>query len=246
MANDPTPVRFHPYRSKGWMPFVCGLVMLGMSALLAWGITGESKPFTTTRTITVIALVFIDPLGPFGLWLMALGIGIWRAHVIVADDGLEIYAHRLSIWSVRKMRRAKLAWSEVSGVQPFALTNMLAPDGVQREYILYTSAGKFNFPEMIWPDARQIAEQISAHIGKPLGDLSAVTEPVVGKRASDRRGARIMHGIGWFAQVMGWLFAVLALFSLFGGASLKDMSYVCMMSMMLVLSGYSLRRFRMG
>ncbi len=247
MVSDVPVTRFHAYRSKGWLPFISGLVTLLLAVILAWGVTGEDKkPFDLTRTIAFTMLVFIDPLGPFALWMLALGIGIWRAHVLIADDGLEIYAHRFSMWSIRKMRRSKLAWSEVRGVQPFALSNMMAPDGVQREFIVYTSAGTFNIPEMIWPDAHQIAEQISAHIGKPIGDLSAVTVPVIGKRPSDRRGARIMHGMGWFAQVMGWLFAALGVVAIFGGASLKDMSYVCMTSMMLVLSGYSLRRFRMG
>jgi hypothetical protein len=246
MVNDVPSSRFHPYRSKGWMPFVCGLVVLFLSAVFAWGITGENRPFTSTRTITVIALVFLDPLGLFGLWLMALGIGIWRAHVVVTDEGLEIYAHRFSMWSLRKMRRAKLTWNEVAGVQPFALTNMLATDGVQREFIVYTSAGKFNIPELMWPDAQQIAAQISARIGKAVGDLSAVTEPVVGNRPSDQRGTRIMHGIGWFTQMMGWLFAALSIVALCGGLSLREMSYMLMLSMGLVVAGSSLRRFHMG
>ena len=241
------PQRFHPYRSKGWFPVIAGVVVFLLGALLVWGVTGEDKqPINLNRAIAMIMLMLINPLTWFGLWLIGLGVGIWRAFVAVTDEGLELYAHRFSMWSIRRRSGAKLAWSQVAGVQPFSLTNMLAPDGVQREFIVYTSAGKFILPELLWPDAREIAEQISSRIGKPMGDLSAVTEPIIGKRPADLRGARIMHGIGWFAQFMGWAFAALAIVAAFGGYNLRSTSYVVMMAMGLVLTGASLRRFHMG
>ncbi|HZZ27540.1 MAG TPA: hypothetical protein VFE46_05985 [Pirellulales bacterium] len=247
MQTDTAVSRFHPYRSKGWPPVIFGLMTLILGILLAWGITGENKqPFNLARSSALAMLVFLDPLTWFSLWLMSLGIGIWRAHVAIREDGLEMYAHRFSMWSIRRMRRVRLAWNEVAGIQPFALTNMLAPGGVQEEFVLYTAAGKFILPGMLWPDAQQIATQISNHMGKAIGDLSAVQEPIVGRRPSDRRGARIMHGIGWFAQAAGWVFAAISLVAIFGGANFRSMIYMIMLSMMLVLSGSSLRRFRMG
>jgi hypothetical protein len=246
--NDITPrSTFHPYRSKAWFPFIAGAAVLLLAILLAWGLTGEDKkPFDLRRAFIAAGLVIIDPIGLFSLWVFSVGIANWRAHVAVADDGLDIYAHRFSMWSLRRMRRAKLPWSEVVGVQLFALTNFMAPGGVQREFIVYTSAGEFVIPELMWPDAQQIAEQISGRIGKPIGDISAVRAPITGKRPGDLRGTRVMHGIGWFAQLMGWIFAVLSVIALFGGANFRSMSYMLMMSMSLVLGGASLRRFRMG
>jgi len=238
---------FHPYRSKAWFAFISGAAVLLLAVMVAWALTGEDKkPFDLNRAWITTVLVIVDPIGLFSLWVLSVGVAIWRAHVIVTEDGLNIYAHRFSMWSLRRMRRAKLPWIEVMGVQPFALTNWTAPGGVQREFIVYTSAGEFVLPELMWPDAQQIATQICVHIGKPIGDLAAVTAPITGSRPRDLRGIRLMHGFGWFAQTMGWIFAALSVIALAGGANFRSMVYMVMMSMGLVLSGSSLRRFRMG
>jgi len=91
--------------------------------------------------------------------------------------------------------------------------------------------------EAFWPDAGQIAAQVSNHIGKAIGDLSAVGEPITGKRPKDRRGIRIMHGIGWLAQAIGAIFAIMSLLALCGGANARLTTYMLMLSAFIVASG---------
>jgi len=220
--------------------------MLLVAIFLAWVFTGaEKQPFDLARAIAATIWVIIDPLGLVGLWFLSVGIGIWQAYVTISDDGLQIYGHQFSMWSLRRMRRTKLAWSEVAGVQPFSVTNMYAPGGRQQEYIVYTSEGKFVFPEMLWPDAQQIAEQISQNTGKAIGDLSAIAEPAVGSRPSDRRTIRLMHGIGWFALAAGLIFLPLSVLAIVGGSPVGSMAPVWMMSAILIIAGISLRHFSM-
>src|SRR6266700_2673666 len=82
---------------------------------------------------------------------------------------------------------------KVSGVQRFGMTNMLAPQDVQREFAMHTAAERFLLPELLWPDAEQIATLVARRIGRTVGDLSAVAAPLTGDRAVDPRGVRMMH-----------------------------------------------------
>jgi hypothetical protein len=195
------------------------------------------------RSVAIgFALVFVL----LALSMFRMGRKLARAGVTIAPDRLTIRAHEFRVWGLRRAKHAELTWNQVTGLEVFETPNPYAPEGVQRDFVVHTDAGKFALSNVVFPDARAIAEQIAARISRPIGDVTNVVEPISIDRPSDRVGIGLMRAFGWVAMACGVLFAGCATLVAFNGKpdSLSMAAKVGMMSGVLLTCGAAMRRFQ--
>ncbi len=239
---------FRANRVRAWFAAICGLFVLAMAVLLAWVFSGADKePFTLARLIAGTIFVVINPMAWLGFWIFSVAVGIWRAKVEISDDGIELRAHQFRVWGLRRMKHARLKWNEITAVETFTTTNMMAPNGVQRDYVLHTTQGRFALPNILWPGAEEIATQVAARIEKSIGDVAQAETPAGQRRPIDRVGIAIMRGLGWTSLVLGILFTGLMMLAYAQKDShIENIGPAIAVGSILIAIGASLRKFRLN
>lgn len=249
-VNSKATTVFYPSRIRGW--FVLGLALF---LLLLWlavvvGVAMQPPPKDPPEQPAnagpgaVLALILWPPMFLVG----SIGLGILRSRVVIADDVLDLTAQRFSIWFLRPVRHARLAWSNVLGVETFEQTNPLAPDGVQIDYVIHTPQGRFAISNILWPQAAEIAAAVAARTGHEVGDtgdVPATIERAVANRAVDRVGLKLMHGCGLVAMVLCGGICILLPLALFGGLPLVDFAKAALVCSMGFSAGAAMWRWRM-
>ncbi len=237
---------FYPYRSRAWFVFAMAALLLAMFLLVAIGVNIKPAVEPATKPMDGIVIVLALLLGPPMLFLFDIAIGIFRSRVILSDEGLDMTTTRFAIWAIRRVHRAKLKWNEVVGVQLWEQTNPYAPEGIQKDYIVHTSAGRYAIPNILWPQAEEIAHLIAAQIGRPFNDLPENVPRVGANRSRDRIGLSLMHLGGTIAVILGGVMLLASVLALFGGGlDFSAFAKVALASNVAIASGAVMRRWKM-
>jgi len=243
LSTEPVAFTYRPRRYGIWFLIGTATFLLGLPTLLAMVAiaTGDSA---AGATAVITALI----MGLPGLWMAWLAYGIARCRITISPAALDLRAHQFAIWGIRRIRQAHLPWDQVYGVQTFRIPNFAAPDGIQIDYIIHTSAGKFAVANVAWTEAAEIAERICQRIERPLEDLAPTATQVRADRPSDRLGIRLMRALGWCSMAIGALFLALVPLMWLGNKDIepKALVAVAMMGSILLSVGASIRRFKLG
>jgi hypothetical protein len=236
---------FYPSYFKAYFCLLGGLLLIGIELTLVWAgllpktlanpVGGDQGP------AIIIGMIIVPP----AMLLLDIAIGIFRSKAIVTDAGLDLTTTRFAIWKIRRVHRVKLAWSEVFGIQLWEQTNSMAADGIQRDCIVHTAAGKYALSNMVWPNTAEFAEAVSQHLGRAAGDIQEGATLVKANRARDKFGLAIMHGLGSICVLCGSVLLLLTIFSLTGGASLEDAGIIATLCSTIIAGGVALRRYHM-
>ena len=192
-----------------------------------------------------LALLFVLILGAPGGFVFKLGNDLRRSRIVVTRDGVDLRVSRFSIWGIRRLGSARLAWRDLHGVQRYEIPNSFAPAGVQVDYVLHTTQGVFAVSSIQFVDAERIAMLIAERIGRPVGDLAPGVAPVGASNPAGRRGVRLMRTLGWIAQVTGLVFPALLFAAWLQGSPLEPgtIGGVAATSGVLLMLGRALRGF---
>jgi hypothetical protein len=238
------PEVYRARRGPVWACWLTGGFLLLLAGVMAAALPGALAGDAAGSGLAAV-LIAVVVLAVPGAFIVRMGINLARIRIAVSDQGLELTANRFRIWTFRRIGSARLAWTDVRGIQAYDTPNFAAPGGTQVDYVLHTTRGLFTVPNVQFPDAARIAARLAARIGRPVGDLPPDVTPVGAARREDRRGIRLMRALGWTAQVSGAL--VMALFAVawFGGGSLEasEVGGIFAAGFVLLIAGGSLRRF---
>jgi hypothetical protein len=234
---------YRPRRYGIWFLTVIATFLLAVPALfitvaIATGDTAAGGAGFITGVI----------MGLPGLWMAWLAYRTASCRITLSPASLDLRTHRFSVWGLRPIRQAHLPWDQVYGVQTFRIPNFAAPDGVQIDYIIHTSAGKFAVANVAWNEAAEIAQRVCDQIQRPLDDLAPAATEVRTDAPSDRIGIRLMRALGWCSMAIGWLFLALVPLMWLGNRAIEPKALVSvgMMGSFLIMIGRSVRNFKLS
>ncbi len=238
---------FRAKRGPAWVCVVLAAFLLAMAAVVLASCWNTRAPDGHGRPYLVLGLVVTAILAGPALYILKLGRDLFRTHVAVSPDGLDLCVSRFRIWALRPMGAARLRWADVRGVQEYDIPNPMAPRGRQADYVLHTRAGEFVVSSMQFRHADRIAAIIAAHVGRPVGDLPPDVTPVGANRPADRRGIRLMRAFGWVSLVLGYVVMFCLALIWVTGTPLESSEVGGMISagLVLLLAGRSLRQFNL-
>lgn len=249
MADDKAAMTevYFPQRMRGWIVLGMALFLSILWLTVTLGVAMQPPPKDPNAQPVgagpgiILALILWPAIALF-LWI---GLGIIRMRLRITEDALDMTAHRFAIWSLRSTRHARLAWSEVHGVQLFEQSNPYAPDGVQKDYVIHTTQGRFALSNILWTHAAEIAAKVEARIGREIGQLPASVERIDTATPGNRLGLKVMHGCGMVAMVLcGVMFLLLGL-ALIGGMPLADFAKAAMFCGVGFSGGVAMWKWRM-
>lgn len=235
---------FRARRFPVWICFGLGVFLLLIVAVVSMA-AAPSAGQSPGGAVFGLAFVLMLFVGAPALWMLKMGNDLRRTRVRIDDSGLEMRVTRFSVWAFRRLGYARLAWTDVHGVQRYEIPNFAAAGGVQVDYVLHTSQGAFAVSSIQFTEAERIAGLIAARIGRAIDDLPPGTTAVTADTPSGRRGMRFMRALGWCSQGAGVLFLALMSLAWLQGEALEagTIGGVASISGVLLMLGHSLRRF---
>ena len=238
---------YYPQQWRGWfvLSLAAFLLILWIGIVIAVNYAPPPKNPDATPLgagfCVVMALILWPGIAVCG-WI---GWGVLRSRVRITEDTLDMTTHRFAIWLPSSVRRVRLPWSDVFGVEIFEQTNPYAPDGVQKNYVIHTPQGRFSVSNILWPRAAEIAEAVAAKIGRNIGDVPDSVEHAVANRPGDRIGLKAMHGCGLVAMVLCGGMLLLLCVALLGGMPVSDFARAAIVCGIGFSAGASMWKWRM-
>jgi hypothetical protein len=230
---------FRARRFPVWLCFSIAAFLLLLTVVMVFA------AFGTARDGVGLALLFVVILGLPGAFIFKLGNDVRRSRIVLTADGVDLRVGRFSIWALRRLGSARLAWRDVHGVQRYEIPNFAATGGVQVDYVLHTAQGAFAVSTVQFAEAERVATLIAERIGRAIDDLPPGIAPVTARNAAGRRGVRLMRALGWIAQAAGLACAALLLAAWLSGSPLASgtIGGVAATSGVLLMLGRALRHF---
>ncbi|OAI49009.1 hypothetical protein AYO44_00990 [Planctomycetaceae bacterium SCGC AG-212-F19] len=222
--------------------------------MIAWA-RFNAPPVSQSSDAFMIAAVLMA-LGFFfalmGTWLFLLAIKCRGMYMEAGTEGLHLTAslYEWFLWNPWGVRKTWLRWDEIKGLRLWPIPNKLAPGGVQKNYVLYTTQGTFVLSNAVWPHPERMVAVIAEHTGLPTArsvtELPAELAPAAQPSRKERRGVLLLRGMGWAAIILGWLVLAMVLLVVVTGQEWKgSLGVAVLASLALVIGGYRLRRFRL-
>ncbi len=246
-------VTFGPKTGPIIGPVVGGLIL---SAFAAFFVCIPILLPTSPRAASTPVMLLMIPaltggfLGLLAVWLFHQAVMVARMKMEAGPDGLRLAAglYDWHLWGWWVVREARLTWDEIRAVRLWQLPNHTAPDGVQSNYVVYTSRGDFVLSNLTWPGVAQMAGLLLERTGLPLAHSLVDLPPELAKGARPSAAATasvlMVHGVGWAASLMGGLALVAAVLLLVAQAWGAALRLLLFGALMLGL-GPALRRYRL-
>jgi hypothetical protein len=217
-GNEIDPLKeprvFRPSRWKFWLPVLGGvwLVSIGTLFLLIPILIAADQRGWAMLVVGLSGLCMLL----VGVWLFAHAGGLYGAVVRIDGENVELKAQQWSLWKRKKLRFARLAWSDLHSVRLCTIDNFLMPGGVDENYLLATTQGEFVLQTTLWGvQARQIAELIAQRIHQPIQYPADDPQAESLLSPADRLGIKLMRGFGWVCTILACVFMALLLLAQF-------------------------------